>query len=261
MNTIQSIGDLIESIIYEVLGLVIPGLVLLVALAGLFPEHLVQHTSGSVVAYFETNWIAAVLAAYVLGYVIQGIAAIAISLGERTSMRKPPDGGGDRLSPPEARSSCIDPDDAAATRAFRSTAKQYWKKPGRGLKNTELNDYAVASLCYAAIGSSTKRMERFQATKHLARGVTIVCIFTILTLFIQTLLGPRQCNLDLDLVLVALIVCVLALLERTARFGRLWDTILFSQFAWQFVATEAREPRDTPTRTGMSENTDMSRPK
>lgn len=231
MNALQGITDLIETVIYEALGLVVPGLLLLVAVAALFS----QYDSHTIVSCLEIHCFSTLIAAYVLGYGIQGMASVGVQILRslfRYARRC--------LRCRRTRRCCNsmleriglnDPQDTDATNVLRRAARNYWIETAPHLSCGDLgNDYMLASLCYSVLGPATSRLERFQGTKHIARGSTVVTIFSIVAIPIQYLRTHQMIAGDWCLVVGALLICVVALVERTARFSRLSDTMFCSQF-------------------------------
>lgn len=214
MDALKGVADAVEQLIYEALGILVPGLAAVMAAMVLWLPH--PHALRAF-AWMEAHQVHVLVGAYVLGYAVQGIAhPLTRPLLRALSFRQT-----NRTAPPTN---------------FREMARAYWGRKLRVETVAALDDPQVRDLSYSVLGTATRRLERFRAAEGLTRGVAAVCVLAFLALTVQLIAGWREWEAVAALPLFALLVVTAGLCERAARYDQLWSAVLESQFAATVLA-------------------------
>lgn len=233
MEALKGVTDALEHLIYETLGILLPGLAAVIAAVVLWLPH-----AGALRAltWMEAHQVLVLVGAYVLGYAVQGIAGPVSRPVLRTL----------RLSHAKR---------AAPSTPFPEMARAYWVRKLRVESPSALDDPHVRDLCYSVLGPATRRLERFRAAEGLTRGVATVCALAFLVLAVQLVAGWREREAVAVLPLLVLLVVIAGLCERAARYDQLWFTVLESQFAATTLAEASAgmstAPAVTPVGVGL----------
>ncbi len=215
MEIVRGIADAFEHLLYETLGLLLPGLSVLLLGGAIW---LPQVDAARFLASLESHQLLVLMSAYVVGYAVQGVAQWGARLPRGLTL----DGAAVF---------------AAARRPFQQRAHDYWARalcvdPAESLSAPEVRD-----LSYSVLGAATKRLERFRAAEGLTRGVATVSLAGLLIIGLQVALRLREPSPTVALASVGLLVSASALFERALRYARLWETVLESQFAATVLAS------------------------
>jgi hypothetical protein len=268
MEGLRGIAEVIDHILYEILGLLIPGTAVLLAISRLFgPE------TWQAVMFFGENhlWIAVGLA-YALGYVVQGLSRpivglfawflglparllgwpfLHLSRARRRSLRRfgvearklgrkaqgwTKEHLLDRHRPRETlvpRWQAVD---------FLVLAQQRWRIR-LGLPDDRiLSSKQITNLSFSDLLIERGRLDRFRAATSLCRGLAVAAALSLGLVALQMLLGQRSPSAPNFLLLTGLTVAFYGLLERADFYDRLWESVLQPQF----LAHETRERIPSP---------------
>jgi hypothetical protein len=225
MDALKGVADAVEHLIYEALGILLPGLAAVIAAVVLWLPH-----AGALQAFawMEAHQVHVLVGAYVLGYAVQGISH---------SVTRP------MLRALRLRHATR----AAHQTPFREMARAYWGRRLRVESPTALGDPQVRDLSYSVLGPATRRLERFRAAEGLTRGVAAVCALASLVFAVQLVAGWREREAVAALPLLALLVITAGLCERAARYDQLWSAVLESQFAATILAEASAELSTAPS--------------
>jgi len=243
MNDLKGLADVVDHLVYEVIGLLLPGsIILLVSVAVVLPEQ----WSGALGFAGLHPWIA-VGAAYTAGYLLQSLSrpicnltSWALTTVPRLSvwfLRRVSQGahgwlkektsslgrwliGGD--TPPANTS-----DDARAV--LEAVAAGYWERRLGLASGLSLGRRDVIDLSYSAIGDERKRLLRFRSANSLCRGLAAIAALGLGGV-VAGLLGPLPINMNTVLAVVALIIIFWGFMSRADMYDSLWNEILVPQF-------------------------------
>lgn len=228
MEIVRGVADAFEHLLYETLGLLLPGLSVLLLGAAIW---LPQVDATRFLASLESHQLLVLMSAYVLGYAVQGVAQCGARLTRVLTV--------DRAGVP-----------AGGRRPFQQAAHVYWAR-ALGVDPTEsLGAPDVRDLSYSVLGAATKRLERFRAAEGLTRGVATTSLVGLLVVGLQVAFRLREPSPTVALSALGLMVTASALFERAHRYARLWETVLESQFAATVLAPAGA--RGAPAAAGIS---------
>lgn len=278
MESVKGIAEMFERLLYEALGLLIPGAALAIALAA--AASVVDWSD--LLQFADTHEGVMLAASYALGYVVQGLSRPITWLWDAAL-----------ILPLRAVVSVIR--FASATRAARAESwlcrrkwsileRQQWPLPycnpeeprttadwksvaaeGRHVAN--LQALATATLCerfalppatqfrpddlrnlaFSTLLPERQRLDRFRAASSLTRGLATVTALSA-TAYMLTLALPRSAGgwpvTTVGMAaLSSLIIAFLALMERSEMYDALWGSVIIPQYL--IAATrDDRSPQD-----------------
>jgi hypothetical protein len=257
MDSLKGIADVIEHILFELLGLLIPGTVFALTIAGLlgqpWPDLLLQFTA-------ERPWLA-FPAAYVLGYAVQGISRpvttsfawllllpgrAALLLTGRVSQRLHTfiRARLDTLRQFLIGRHTHDQKQMIDTVDFSDVASTYWRarlgiRPGKQLSRRQVQD-----LSFSVLSSERKQLDRFRAAASLARGVAVAIAVAFVVLLFQLVIDTRNLSPMFITILAGLLVAFYGLMERADMYDGLWRAVVLPQFLCTITRDRPLSPTD-----------------
>lgn len=267
MDSLKDIADGLENLLYEVLGLLVPGSAVVFAIAGGLGspwwEILIQFVS-------DHPWLS-FGGAYVLGYPVQSVSRpvttlfawlcclpfhfILALIGA--------------ISPRLRRSSLLQlyklrswllgrhthlAPDAPDSVSFLDCAATYWSTRLGLPEGKRLSPRQIQDLSFSVLLNERKRLDRFRAVTSLTRGVAVAVVIGFILLVYQLWRGVYLLNPSSLSVIGGLLVAFYGLMERADMYHRLWHTILQSQF----LSTISQERSIAGTTTAASSEQPIS---
>lgn len=249
MNEVKGIAEVLEHLLYEVVGLLIPGALLGAALAWL---HGTEELLGLIRFAGTYPWLCAG-AAYVLGYPIQGVSRPVTALAEWI-LRLPgrigvglllwalPQGPEERLARRLERLETwlagrhahpqADPD----APDLSGVAERYWMQRLGLAEGQRLGSRQVQDLCFSAIAAERRVLDRFRAAASMARATAAVVAITAVGLWWNLLSQGHAAAGHFAPLMIGLVVTFYGLLRRADLYHSLWGEVLRAQFLQ--IATE-----------------------
>jgi hypothetical protein len=254
---LKGIAEIVEYVLYEVVGLIIPG-----TCFALGVSYAWDPAAAADLLRIASDWPwVSVVSTYVLGLAVQGVSRpVTAVFGGLLKLPWVLIGWGGRLTPQRFRSWVGRGLAAVESFLFHRHSHQYVEGPAEGRVN--LNDVAeqrwrqrlglsddrrlsasqVRDLSFSAIVSERHRMDRFRATTSLCRGVATAVDVSIAVLLVRIAMGLAPLWSTLGWI-IGLIVLFAGLMERAYMYDRLWNYVLQPQFL--AVDTRDRDPGDS----------------
>lgn len=256
MDALKGIAEVIDHILYELLGLVIPGAATLLGVSWL----LGTDTWTAVTTFGEKRLWLAVGVVYVLGYMVQGISRPVVGLLDWL-LGLPARALGwpiVRLSRVRRRGArrvgvacrkagrwvqrwidnhLLRRHRHATSRVPRAQAvdlkqlaHERWRARLGIPADRLLSARQLTNLSFSALLEERARLDRFRAATSLCRGVAVAVALSLALVVIQLLLEHRPATSDNFLLLTALVVAFYGLLERADFYNGMWEDVLQPQF-------------------------------
>jgi hypothetical protein len=258
MDGLKGISEIIEHLLYETFGLVLPGGAFCITLVAIIGNPLWNNA-----LQFATDhpWIT-LAGAYILGYPIQGMSRVVTTLFEwllllpgrilfkligirssriRNWSQKVLQQGKGWLTGRHSHTTLVD----SASIDLTELATSYWTNRLSLPKGKKLSLRQVQDLSFSTIQSERKHLDRIRASASLARGVATVVVVNTVFLVYQLIFSLRVFSSSIFLILVGLIIGFFGLMERADMYDRLWRTIVPSQF----LSTISRDASASQTAT------------
>lgn len=242
MDSIQGVVDAFEKLLYDVLGLLLPGGVLLCAGARV----LGGDTWTAALAFAGQHPWLSVATAYLVGLALQGLSRPLVNL-----CRLPGRGLRAVAGSGLRRAGAFLQSGHRATREDRPTTegvdllgvlKRYWSTRVPLEEGEELSRQQVVDLSFSAILDHRRQLDRFRAATSLARGVAAALVPVVVVLGFQLAAGLRPRRATAFVLLGALLVAIYGLIERADWYAGLWRSVLHSQAAARVFPATATDP-------------------
>lgn len=253
MDGLKGFAEVAKHILYETFGLLLPGGLALLAVAGAVDPGLAR----AAIAFGRENTWLALGAAYVLGYPLQALSRPVTVAAEAilTAPTKlilwiihllPAVGSGiDRLERALTgrHAHTRDQDKRSATRVeFDALLGAYWGRrlglpEGRRLSSAQARDLSFSQLLAERDG-----LDRFRAATSLTRAAAAVTVIVLGILGWQLVLGERRVTWPLVGVIELLLLAFYGLLERADMYDGLWRSALRSQLLCAVTRERALDP-------------------
>jgi hypothetical protein len=264
MDGVKGFAEIFEHLLYELLGLLVPGAAMVLLIASVWSSN----SWDQALAFADrTPWIAGGVA-YLVGYVVQGISRPVTTLVELL-FRAPALAVGALLGrmAPRLRVRVKDSKSRAATFLtsrhkhghghgsvdgmapvdLRAVARDEWSRRLRLPAGQVLSNSQVRDLSFSAMLGNLGRLDRFRSATSLARGTATAAAVALIILCTQLLAGIRPATGGIFAALAALLLSFFALLSRADFYDRLWNEVLLPQFLAQLSSEKTRdEGRATP---------------
>ena len=243
MEGLKAIVDGIERLLYEALGLVVPGAALVLAVAYILagPEW------SDLLTFIDGHTWLAIGAAYVLGYAIQGISRpvttalgwllflpiwLMLAVAGLPRWRQLRQWANMCLSILRQRLVGRDAPKQAADDTFDLTdlTEAYWTLRLTIPTGKRLSTSQVRDLSFSMLLTERKYLDRFRAASALTRGVAVAAVAAFSLLLYQITMGVRPLSTLLAAALVGLLVVFYGLIERAGMYDALWREIVPAQF-------------------------------
>jgi len=255
MDPLKSVADVVEHVLYETLGLLLPGALLLVGVAAAVGGETFQQVLAAAGAH---PWLS-ILAAYLAGYVVQGVsrplvgaAAWLLRLPGRGLVGALPHGVRQRVRQWEAtvaagRHAHAGEQPGESRANLEEVEQRYWEtRLGvRGpLSKAQLRDLAFSELL-----AERKQLDRFRAATSFCRGSSVAAVAVLVIVAWQLLTGARDVSISGFALIVGAVVTFYALLERADMYDRLWRAVVPVQFLCA-VSRQAALPASSAVNNG-----------
>lgn len=248
MDRLRGVADVIEHLLYETLGLLVPGAVLLFAgAAAVGPDAWAEVTR-----FFEGHAVLAVVVVYLLGYPLQavsrpiiGIADAVLSLPGRALRRLP------RLADWMARAEVVlgarhrrVPDESwqrgQGDRAadLNAIAARYWTERLAIPADQRLTPHQVVDLSFSRLLGQRQQLDRFRAAASLCRATAAALIIVAGVLALQIAADRHAPSVGSFALLGLLVVLFYGFLERADMYADLWRSVVTAQFLSTVTASE-----------------------
>ena len=235
MEGIKGIAEVLEHVLYEVLGLLVPGGVFAFAIAAALGEPWFSQLLSLVEQH---PWLS-LAGMYVLGYPIQGISRPVTSIFEglilwpkhliRKRVRPSINSNLAKLAKwLNSRHGHSGTADAAVDLA--ELARIYWTHRLGLPDEKRLTPRQVQDLSFSVLLPERKQLDRFRSATSLSRGVSVAVIVSILILVYRLLVGSIPLSASSAAVFIGLIVGYWGLTDRANMYDRLWRSVIPSQF-------------------------------
>jgi hypothetical protein len=235
MDNLKGLTEVVQQLVYETIGLLLPGALAVVAVSAAIAP-------GEVRGLFD--WagrlpVPAVGLAYVLGYVVQGLSRPVTQGAEdvlaaipRLLLRFLPRAAVDALERLERHLTgrhAHRPGSAAGEAvSLPEIAGSYWANK-LGVPVAALREGDVRDLSFSEVGDRT-HLDRFRAATSLCRGAAFSVVLVLAILIAKLVLGVPPATPRSYLIIAVLVVVFYALLERADMYDRLWRSVVPAQF-------------------------------
>jgi hypothetical protein len=257
VDGLKGIAEVIEHILYEVLGLLLPGACFVLAVAYVWGG-----TTWADALRFacEQPWIAGG-AAYLLGFVVQGLSRPVTGATEWI-LRSParlltwlyrlgmPEQARTVVATWRARGAAVLFDrhrhstttvPAGQAVNLDSVAEAFWRKRLHIGEDRRLSWSQVRDLSFSALISERNRLDRFRAATSLCRGVATTVAICIAIMVMQLVREERSISWVSAGWIAGLLLAFYALLERADMYNKLWNAVVQPQFLASATAEERRK--------------------
>lgn len=248
VDQLSGIADVAEHLLYEAVGLLIPGALLLFAGAAALGH-------GAWAAILELSsqhpWLT-VGGAYALGYPLQGISRPVTNVSRlpfrfacwalcRAASLFGEDAKRDLVEWARRTRRYLHsshrptPDDDWAQRREKSEPDlsaflaRYWSKRLSLSEGVEPSPTQVINLSFSRILSERRQLDRFRAAASFARATAATIVLVLVTLAVQIITGMRPSSSMLLLTISGLALTAYGLLERADFYASLWRSVLKAQ--------------------------------
>lgn len=243
MDGLKGIADVVEHILYEILGLLVPGGALVFAVAavlgGAWWNMLLQFIDAHV-------WIS-LIAAYVLGYPVQAISRPVtrifgslvllpfrlllwlvgiVSKRGRHWLQVQVDWMKECLLGHHTRDS-VQPAEGVD---LADLGASYWATRLGLPADKQLSRSQVQNLSFSMLLVERKQLDRFRSASDLSRGVAVAVVAACVLLLYQLVIGSRILSPLAITLLIGLVIAFYGLMERATMYDRVWRTIIPAQF-------------------------------
>lgn len=259
MDGLKGIADVVEHILYEILGLLVPGGALVFAIAsilgGIWWNMLLQFIS-------DHEWLF-LIAAYVLGYPIQGISrpvtrvfgslvllpfrlmfwliGVISKRGHRW-LQAHMERSKERLLG-HHMSDLVHP---AAGVDLADLGARYWATRLGVPTDKQLSRSQVQNLSFSMLLGERKQLDRFRSASDLCRGVAVAVVVACVLLLYQLIIGSRILSPLTITMLIGLLIAFYGLMERTNMYDRVWRSIIPAQFLCAATRDQTEPGTNTP---------------
>jgi hypothetical protein len=256
MDNLKGIAEVIEHILYELLGLFVPGSIFVLTIAGI----LGQPQWDLLLQFINNHPLLALLGAYVLGYPLQGISRPVTTVFQwlllfpgrfvlflvgccskrvRFWIQTRLDILKRKLTQRHTHHPVTDDDIVD----LFELGHDYWTTRLNIPAGKRLSHRQVQDLSFSALLLERKHLDRFRAAASLARGVAVTVVVAFTLLLYQFIIGVRAPSTEIMIFLVGLAIVFYALMDRADMYDGLWHTILLPQFLC--TITRDRTPKAT----------------
>lgn len=256
MDALKGIAEVIDHILYEILGLVIPGAALLLIVTRL----LGTDTWNTVITFGEKRLWLAFGAVYVLGYVVQGVSRPVVGafdwlLGLPARLLGWPVVRLSRVKRRRIRRVGIAcrkvgrwiqrwsdrqflrrhrPANSRVPRAqavdLKQVAQERWRARLGLPDGRVLSARQLTNLSFSVLLQERARLDRYRAATSLCRGVAVGVAAALSLVVGQLVVLERTPTPEAFLLLAGLVIAFYALLERADFYNELWEDVLQPQF-------------------------------
>lgn len=260
METLKGLAEIVQHLLYETLGLLLPGVLACLAIAAALGSSELE----AVLRHASQHTVLAIVGAYVAGYVVQGLSRpvnqIAVDIltlipklvlkvfGRRARrvvdrVEKHLTGRHSHVAEaPDEHTAELDPLIAA-----------YWANRLRLPDGKRLRADHVRDLCFSEILGARAHLDRYRAATSLCRGAAFAVVVAAVIILVQLALGGRPPTLGIVGVLVGLVVVFCAFTERADMYHRLWKAVVPTQFLATVSRSGSFELPSSPVRSPMQE--------
>jgi len=255
---LKGIAEIVEYVLYEVVGLIIPG-----TCFALGVSYAWDPAAAADLLRIASDWPwVSVVSTYVLGLAVQGISRpttavfggllnlpwVLIRLGGRLTPRRFRGWVGRAMAAVEGflfhrhRHQYVE-EPIESRVNLNDVAEQRWRQRLGLADDRRLSASQVRDLSFSAIVSERHRMDRFRATTSLCRGVATAVAVSVVVLLVRIVMGFAPLWSTLGWI-IGLVVLYAGLMERADMYDRLWNYVLQPQFL--AVDTQERTSEDSP---------------
>lgn len=242
MDSVKGVADAFEKMLYDVLGLLLPGGVLLYAGARV----LGGDTWVAALIFADQHPWFSVATAYLIGLALQGVSRPLVNLCRvpGRALRAVAGPVLRRVGTYLQSSHRATREDGPTTEAvdLLGVLKRYWTTRVPLEEGEKLSRQQVVDLSFSAILDHRRQLDRFRAATSLARGVAAALVPVVAVLGFQVTAGLRPRSASAFVLLGALLVAIYGLIERADWYAGLWRSVLHSQA----VARVFPAPAETP---------------
>lgn len=257
MDDVKGFAEIAKHLLYETLGLLVPGAAfvtaIVIAVGGDAPDRTLVFASAH-------HWLA-VLGTYVVGYVVQGISRPITTIAERV-LQSPAMLlrliGRAGLGPSykkcaqfaeKLENALLKRHAHAHGRVATQTApsfdallRGYWSNRLALHDDIELAAQQVTDLSFSALLSERERLDRFRAAASLARGVAVATVAAMVAVIVGVVHHLSALSWRAVGITEVLIVTFYALMERADMYNRMWKVIVPTQFLATITAERPLRP-------------------
>jgi len=245
MNGLKGFAAMAEHILYETLGLVIPGGMFALGIGGALGDE----AWTQMLAFGRDHPWVSLAAAYVLGYPVQGISRPVTTVFEwilrlpgrlvigtvlRLLSQRQRRWVHGRLLAFERWLTGRHAHEAGATSEDAADLNKlclaYWTDRLSLPSGTTLSPRQVQDLSFSALLTERERLDRFRAATSLARGAAVSVVAIMVTLGTEIGLGHRVLSWPLVMVLIGLVTAFYGLAQRADMYDVLWRSVVPAQF-------------------------------
>lgn len=247
MDTFKGIADVLEHVIYETFGLLVPSAVLVFGGAAALGEG----AWSNVLAFASDHPAIALGATYLVGYPLQGLSRPLMNVADAifsapgrllreiprvddwfnrveaalgSQHRSVPDRTPDRLM----EHAPVDLDVLAA---------EYWAKRLSLPTAKRLAREQVVSLSFSELLPERRQLDRFRSAASLCRGAAAAVIAVLSILVGQLLFGHFSPSATLFALFAVLVAVFYGLIERANMYSELWRSVVTAQFLRTVTST------------------------
>jgi len=243
MDGLKGIAEVLEHILYEFLGLIVPGAALVLVIAGIVGDPWWT----MLLTFVDKHPWLSLGGAYVLGYPVQGVSRPVTTifgwllplpwrllfmligllskrfhqwLQTRLDMLRR------KLTGRHAHDRLVNSDDVDLV----ELGTAYWATRLGVPTGKRLSRRQVQDLSFSAILPERKQLDRFRAATSLTRGVAVAVVAAFSLLVYQLVVGVRGPSTLLIIALIGLALAFYGLMERADMYDGLWRTVVPAQF-------------------------------
>ncbi|MGB7211719.1 MAG: hypothetical protein WBC97_03755 [Gemmatimonadales bacterium] len=234
MGDLKGLAEVVDRLVYEVIGLLLPGAVMIGASMPLLTDHSRQDVFGFAMAHI---WLTVGMC-YVTGYFVQGISSpvctvtrafVALLARISGNLAKIPHKmrrGGPR------NGAVVDTNVDSQQPIFAALpelAQNIWRRQLSLSAQNKLSSQDLIDLAYSTLGEERQRLLRFRSAGSLCRGVATIAALAAWTL---TSVGLAALSASRGEILLAtgLFVAFVAFDSRSRMYGQVWNSAVIAQF-------------------------------
>lgn len=253
MESLKGLAETVQQLVYETLGLLLPGALAVLSIAAAIGPIELQ----AVLRLGSQYTALGVVGAYLAGYVVQGLSrpvnqladdiftaipkVVLKMLGE--GARKLVGRIGTHLT---GRQSHVTETSDEHTAQLDPLIADYWANRLGLAHGKRLRADHIRDLCFSDILHSRGHLDRYRAATSLCRGAAFSVVVATVILVAQLALGDRPMTLGIVGLLAVLVVVFYALTERANMYHRLWEAVVPTQFLANASRNGSFEPPTAP---------------
>jgi hypothetical protein len=243
MDELKGFADVAKHLLYETLGLLVPGAALVAAMA----ITIGGNPLNGLLAFMDSHRWLALFGAYVMGYVVQGVSRPVTTVADtvlgapvallraitrilpiraRNLVERRVERLNNFLLKRHAHKHGGGTIGAVAPVSFNALILEYWSHRLTLSRGEQLTTQQGIDLSFSALMAERERLDRFRAAASLARGVSVAVVAAMAVIVTGFVKNPGSLSWMGIGAVEGLVIAFYGLMERADMYDRLWNAVL-----------------------------------